>query len=87
MKLEELQNLIERLNDDGRSFRMKGIRINPDERFRYADQIENDIDTYLDESFQSELDVLLDVKNIFEDSDDSSWMSDDEENQEREEFY
>ena len=65
---------------------MKGIRINPDERFRYADQLENDIDTYLDDNFQSELDVLLDIKNIFEDSDDS-WMFDDDENQENEVLY
>ena len=87
MTLEEIQNLIERLNDDGTPFRMKGIRINPDERFRYADQLENDIDTYLDDNFQSELDVLLDIKNIFGDSDDSSWMFDDYENQENEELY
>ena len=43
MTLEEIQNLIERLNDDGTPFRMKGIRINPDERFRYADQLENEL--------------------------------------------
>ena len=46
MTLEQLQALIERLNDDGHSFRVKGIRISPDERFRFADQIEMDMDTY-----------------------------------------
>lgn len=86
MTLDKLQNLIERLNDDGKSLRIKGIRINPNERFRYADQIETGIDTYLGEDFQSELDVLLDIKNIFEDSDDSSWMFDDEDNYETEDF-
>lgn len=86
MTLEKLQNLIERLNDDGTAFRMKGIRINPDERFRYADQIENDIDTYLDENFQSELDVLLDIKEQFEDADNADWMFDEEDNEERHEW-
>ena len=87
MNIEELKDLIDRLNNDGKPFRVKGIRIDPDERFRYADQIENDIDTYLDDEFQTELEVLQDVKNIFEDADDSSWMFDDEENEERQEFY
>lgn len=87
MTLEQLQALIDRLNDDGHSFRVKGIRINPDERFRYADQIEMDIDTYLDDEFKTDLEVLQDVQNIFGDVDDDSWMFDDEENQDRKEFY
>ena len=87
MTLEQLQSLIDRLNNEGKPFRVKGIRIDPDERFRYADQIENDIATYLDDEFQSELDVLQDVQSIFADADDASWMFDDEENQERKEFY
>ena len=87
MTLEQLQNLIDRLNNEGNPFRVKGIRIDPDERYRYANQIENDIATYLDDEFQSELDVLKDVQNIFADADDASWMFDDEENQERGEFY
>ena len=82
MTLEQLQALIERLNDDGHSFRVKGIRISPDESFRYADQIEMDMDTYLDDEFQTELDVLQDVQNIFGDVDDDTWMFDEEENQE-----
>lgn len=85
MTLEQLQDLIGKLNDLGKRFRAKGIRINDEERFRYADQIEMDMDTYLGEEFQSELDVLQDVQNIFADADDASWMFDDEENQEREE--
>ena len=87
MTLEQLQALIERLNDDGHPFRVKGIRINPDERFRYADQIEMDIDTYLEDEFQTELEVLQDIQNIFGEVDDDSWMFDDEDDQERKELY
>lgn len=87
MTQEQLQDLIGKLNDLGKRFRVKGIWINDDDRFRYADQIEMDMDTYLGEEYQSELDVLRDVQNIFTDADDASWMFDDEENQERKEFY
>ena len=87
MTLEQLQALIERLNDDGHSFSVKGIRINPDERFRYADQIEMDIDTYLEDEFQTELEVLQDVQNIIGEVDDASWMFNDEDDHERKEFY
>ena len=46
-----------------------------------------DIDTYLDDEFKTELEVLQDVQNIFGEVDDDSWMFDDEENQERRNFY
>lgn len=62
MNREELNGLIEKLRL-GRPLLIKDFYAGVEEYDRYADQLENDLNTYVDnDSFEDESEVLTDVK-------------------------
>lgn len=61
--------------------------VNYEEADYYADIIENEMESFLnDEEFEDEESVMEQVREIADFSNDDSWMFDDEENEEHNEF-
>lgn len=73
MNREELNGLIEKLRK-GRPLRIKGFHADIDEYDRYADQLEDDLNVYVDnDSFEDESEVLADIQETFGEVDDYDW--------------
>ena len=88
MKREDVEYLIDRLRSkEGRYGRIGYFVIHEGESDRYADYIADNLESYLSEDYSSPEAILEDVKEEFEDMDDSTWMFDDEENEENNEIW
>ena len=73
MNKEEIKELIEKLRG-GRPLRIKGFRADVDEYERYADQLEDDLNMYVDnDSFENESEILADIRETFSEVDDYDW--------------
>lgn len=73
MNREELNGLIGKLRQ-GRPLRIKGFHVDVEEYDRYADQLEDDLNIYVDnDSFEDESEVLADIKEAFDEVDDYEW--------------
>ncbi|MBO4595541.1 MAG: hypothetical protein J5632_02885 [Bacteroidales bacterium] len=84
MSPEQLEKMIARLQNYGpNSIVVGGHRFEEGEGERYASQIEDNIEFYLSDMFDSEKSVIEDVSEVFGEVDDASWMFDDEENEEQ----
>ena len=82
MTREELENLQQKLEDyNGEPIVIGKYVFNEGEGDRYATQIELDSETYLDDEFTTEKSVIKDIKEVFAEVDDGSWMFDEDEDE------
>ena len=87
MRPEEIDNLIERFrNAHNRRTRTGNHWIQEGEAELFADQVDSNYEYYQRECFETDKDIINDVKDTLNDVSDASWMFDDEENEERNEY-
>lgn len=77
MEFQKLENLLDRLNSyGGKPLRIGHFKFDEGEADRYAAQLDMYFDDYIDDRFETEEEVLADIKRQFAETDDDSWMYD-----------